>query len=102
MPLVVQILTWDALRISPVWVRGVYALGLVSDGDLEKKFPRLTLTLFDAWDEAFKGLAENSRMENWIAASARGFMVHWTLNQAHIPALSKWVKKFEEKEPDAE
>lgn len=95
-PVVSQILTWEALRISPTWIRAVVELGLVSDTDLEKKFPRQALALYDAWDDSVKSLSDGTRVEEWTAASARQFMIHWTLSQGHIPALTKWVKRYEE------
>lgn len=102
-PLISQILSWEAARIHPSWIRAVSRYGLLQDSDIEKKLPKHALTLFEMWDNASKDISEKSKIESFVAVGAQSFMLQWTLSQAYLPPLSKWVRKFEsDAESDAQ
>jgi hypothetical protein len=95
-PVVVSILDLGPSIIDPKWLKAVLERGLVSDKDIETRFPRYVLALLGRREKASREAASNPNAETAITSMAENFRVLWTLSNVHIPALMKWVKKFDE------
>lgn len=95
-PLVAEILDLDPYLIDSFWLREVTRRGLVQDEDIEKRFPRFVLAFLDRREKASKAAAVEPGPEPMLASMAENFAVTWTLNSVHVPALLKWVKKYEQ------
>lgn len=95
-PLVAEILELDPYLIDSFWLREVTRRGLVQDADVEKRFPRLVLAYLERRDKASRATASDGGLEPTMASMTENFAVLWSLSQVHVPALLKWVKKYEE------
>lgn len=92
-PLVTQVLELEPDSIDSQWLNEVFRRGLVRDADIEKRFPRLVLAKLGRRDKAAK---VSQGLEPTVASMAENFAVLWTLSNTHVPALLKWVKKYEQ------
>lgn len=95
-PLVAEILELDPYLIDSYWLREVSRRGLVQDSDVEKTFPRLVLAHLERREKASRASAADGGIEPTVASMTESFAVLWSLSQVHVPALMKWVKKYEE------
>lgn len=95
-PLVGELLDLDPYMIDSYWLKEVIRRGLVQDEDIEKRFPRFVLAFLDRREKATKIAAAEPGPEPVISAMAENFAVLWTLNNVHVPALMKWVRKYEQ------
>jgi len=95
-PLVTEILEMDPYLIDATWLKEVTRRGLVSDDDIEKRFPRLVLANFERREKAARGMMQGSGIEPTLSSLTENLAVMWTLSQTQVPALMKWVSKNEE------
>jgi hypothetical protein len=95
-PMVAGLLDLEARSIEPLWLREVLKRGLVKDEDIEKRFPRLVLALMERKDRASKVASMEQGVEPTISSMTESFAVLWTLSNIHVPALNRWVQKYEE------
>jgi hypothetical protein len=94
-PLVAEILEFDPAWIDPYWVDEVLLRNLVEDELIEKRFPRLVLAHLNRREGAVQAAAVEDGPEPIIASFAENFAVLWSINRVHLPALSKWVRKYD-------
>jgi hypothetical protein len=97
-PLVVDLMDLDPYLIDPLWLREVWRRGLVEDETIEKKFPRFVLFFLERRDKATKLALADNGLEPTMGAMAENMAVLWTLSNVHVPALMRWVKKYEDQE----
>ena len=95
-PMVSRILDLDPYLIDPTWLGTVIEKKLVSDSDIEKRFPRFVLAFLDRRDRASKVATMENGLEPTVSSLAENFAVLWTLSSIHMPALFNWVKKHDE------
>jgi len=95
-PMVSEMLEWPPSLIDHRWLREVWRRDLISDADTEKRFPRFVLAYYEKNDAAEKQAAKNNNFESGVGQAAGNFALVWTLSSVHIPALMKWVKKYDE------
>lgn len=94
-PLVGEILEFDAAWIDAYWLEEVLLRNLVEDELIEKRFPRLVLANLDRRERAVQAAAVEDGPEPVIASFAENFAVLWSINRVHLPALAKWVRKYD-------
>lgn len=94
-PLVVEILELDPYLIDTYWLKEVYRRGLVQDGEVEKRFPRLVLAHLERRDKAGRASGEPG-LEPTLSTMAENFAVLWALSNVHVPALMRWVRKYDQ------
>jgi len=95
-PLVTELLELDPYLIDPYWLHEVTRRGLVSDDDIEKRFPRLVLANLERRDKASRQMMQDQGIEPTLVAMAENLAVLKSLAGTEVPALLKWVKKNEE------
>jgi hypothetical protein len=95
-PLVSQILDLGADRIDSRWLKHILDRGLVADEDIEKRFPRFVLAYLERRDRASRIAQKSPEFESAFNAMAENLAVLWTLSSTHVPALLKWVKKYDQ------
>jgi hypothetical protein len=95
-PIVAAILELDPSLVDAVWLREALAGGLIQDDDIEKRFPRFVLAYLDRREKASKVALADAGLEPTLSSMAESFAVVWTLSNVHIPALMRWVKKYEQ------
>jgi len=95
-PLVAEILELDPYMIDVHWLREMISRGLVQDEHIEKRFPRFVLAYLERRERASRVAAAEPGPEPVLGAMAENFAVVWTLSTTHVPALMKWVKKYEQ------
>lgn len=94
-PVVSDLLELDAGSLDSQWLREVVKRGMVSDEDIEKKFPRFVLSLIDK-REKMTIEADRAALQPTVSMMAENFAILWTLSNVHVPALRKWVSKYDE------
>lgn len=94
-PMVGEILDWNPYLIDSEWLGAVVRAGLVKDEDVEKRFPRYVLAFLDRRDRASKTAVMEAGFEPTVSLLTEDFAVLWTLSRVHVPALFKWIKKYE-------
>lgn len=94
-PLVAEILEFEPAWIDAYWLDEVLLRNLVEDELIEKRFPRLVLAHLDRRERAVQAAAVEDGPEPVITAFAENFAVLWSINRVHLPALSKWVRKYD-------
>jgi hypothetical protein len=94
-PLVGEILALGPSVIDPRWLSEAWRAGLVKDTEIEKRFPRLMLAYLDRRDRALKA-RELAGLDSTVGLMAENFGVLYTLSNVHVPALLKWVKKYDQ------
>ena len=94
-PMVADLLDLDPSVIDPFWLRSVVDRGLVQDEDIERRFPRFVLAYLDRRDRATRAAAVEPGPEPLVTAMAESMAVVWTLSNVHVPALMKWIDKYE-------
>lgn len=94
-PVVTDLLALDAGSVDPDWLKEVVKRGLVSDEDVEKKFPRFVLSLIDKREKVAAN-TDRAALEPTVSMMAENFGILWTLSNVHVPALRKWVTKYDE------
>ncbi len=97
-PMVNELLDLDPMLVNQEWLATVVRFELVDDGQIEKRFPRLVLNELDRREKAGRLILAQSGPEPVVQAMAENMSVMWTLSSVELPALFKWVKKYEEKE----
>ena len=95
-PMVESILSLDPRLIDPFWLRKVLSYGLIRDEQIEKRFPGFVLAFLQRRDQAVRGAVKEAGFGNEIGAMTQSFSVLWTLSNVHLPALMKWVKKYDQ------
>jgi hypothetical protein len=93
-PLVGEILALGPGVIDPRWLGEAWRGGLVKDAEIEKRFPRLMLAYLDRRDRALKS-KELAGLDSTVGLMAENFGVLYTLSNVHVPALLKWVKRYD-------
>lgn len=94
-PLVSELLELDSGSLDPYWLKEVVKRGLVSDEDIEKKFPRFVLSLMDKREKVASN-TDRGNLQPTVTMMAENFGILWTLSNVHVPALRKWVSKYDE------
>lgn len=94
-PTVAELLELDAGSVDAEWLKEVVKRGLVTDDDIEKKFPRFVLSLIDK-REKMASATDRANLEPTVSMMAENFGILWTLSNVHVPALRKWVSKYDE------
>ncbi len=95
-PLVAELLELDPYLVDPQWLHEVTRRGLVSDSDIEKRFPRLVLANLERREKAARQMVQDQGVEPTILSMSENLAVVWALSQTEVPALLRWVKKNEE------
>lgn len=95
-PLVTELLELDPYLIDTTWLHEVTRRGLVSDDDIEKRFPRLVLANLDRREKAARTMMQDPGIEPTLVAMSENLAVLKSLAGTQVPALLKWVRKNEE------
>ncbi len=94
-PLVAGLLDLEPSSISPQWLKEVARRGMISDDDVEKKFPRLVLAVLLQREKSSQDAVAQSGARPVMASLAQDFNAVWTLSNVHMPVLLDWVKRNE-------
>lgn len=94
-PLVGDILNLDPSLVDPHWLAAVLEKQLVSDKDIEQRFPKHVLTYLNQSERAAKVATIESSVKPTVGALAQNFGILWALSQVHMPALNDWVGRYE-------
>ncbi len=97
-PMVNELLDLDPVLVNQEWLATVVRFDLVDDAQIEKRFPRLVLNELDRRDKANRLAMSQAGPDPVVEAMSENLSVVWTLSSVELPALFKWVKKYEEKE----
>ncbi len=100
-PMVNELLDLDPMLVNQEWLATVVRFEMVDDAQIEKRFPRLVLNELDRREKAGRLTLAQSGPEPVVESMAENLAVVWTLSSIELPALFKWVKKYEEKEEEA-
>ncbi len=94
-PVAAQILEFPPDLIDARFLLALSRWGLVTEDQVEKKFPRLFLAQLEVREkELRRGMNEDSP-ENTVRSLASSLGVLTSLYQVYLPVLSRWVQKNE-------
>lgn len=95
-PMVAGILDLEPSLIDSVWLEYAVAHGLISDEAIEKKFPRIVLSMLNRRSQATRTSLGEAGLEPTVASFSENFAVLYGLSRLHLPVLARWVKKYEQ------
>jgi hypothetical protein len=101
-PLAAKLLEFEMNLLDPIWLKEVLKRGHIPNDAIEKRFPRFVLSLLERREKASKIAVMEQSLEPTLTAMLENFAVLWTLSHAHLPALGRWVERYDEKEKPAE
>lgn len=95
-PLVNELLENDSVALDDAWLYAALRRGLVRDEVVEKRFPAFVLNLLERREKALSHLGEEPTVEQAVSTFAENMSVLWSLSNVYIPALKKWVLRYDE------
>jgi len=101
-PLVAKLVGFDTRAVDPMWLRETLQKGLVRDEDIEKRFPKFVLSLMNRRDIASRTAVMEEGFESTAIGMSENFAVLWALSNVHVPALKKWLEKYDDTTQTAE
>lgn len=93
-PLMAGILEFESSSMDPRFIKETVRIGLVSDADVEKRFPRYALGMYEVKRSANEA-GKDQQFQRQLSSMATDIAVHWAMYFAYLPPLDKWVKKYD-------
>lgn len=94
-PVLAGLLDLRPATLDPAWLGELLRRGVISDEQVEKKFPRFLLTYLEQREKSNRNAIQNIGMESMVVSMTEDFRVLWTLSSVHVPALMKWVQRYD-------
>jgi len=95
-PWISRLVELDTDSVDIAWLKEIFSYGLLSDQDIESKFPKHFLVYLDRRHNALKKPLPDDDFATTSQVMTENFASVWAMSRVYLPSLMRWVKKHEE------